>query len=495
MKMKAYKNLFVFSILLTVVLPVFADFPEGYYDTANGKKKADLKAALHEIIRTASVLSYGGGSGSTWSGFYVTDRTSDNYCVDRYSPNKRQFTSATQAPSGMNIEHSFAKSWWGGTQNQAYKDIFNLMPSDSEANSKKSNYAMGEVTSQTWTNGSIKIGTGDEVSNKIWEPADNWKGDFARTYMYMVTCYSDLTWRSNGLDQLENNQWPTFNDWTTEMVLRWSRQDPVDEIEIARNEAVYKIQGNRNPFVDFPNLCEYVWGDSVDYAFYVDGATTVLPDDGGTESETVILVDEALTGGLGIFRDVKSDGTAGTIWRSDSKYGAVANAYSSGKVADNYLLADVDLTDCTSASLEFVHQTGFNKGVEVRDKYFSVLVTDDYSSSPEETAWESLDANFPAPPSSGWTSTEKSGTISLDDFAGRQITLAFHYISTSSACYGWEIRDVKVSGVRAGASEIDDVMSNYPATLDTKAYDLTGRRVNPMKAKGVFVRKGRLYIK
>lgn len=491
--MKTSRKLLVYSVVASMALPALAGFPEGYYDSANGKNKAALKAALHEIIRTASVLSYGSGSGSTWSGFYVTDRTPDNYCVDRYSPNKRQFASPTKAPSGMNIEHSFAKSWWGSTKNQAYCDIFNLMPSDSEANSKKSNYAMGEVTSQSWTNGSIKIGNGNEVSNKIWEPEDKWKGDFARTYMYMVTCYSDLTWRSNGLDQLENNQWPTFNDWTTEMVLKWSRQDPVDEIEMARNEAVYEIQGNRNPFVDFPNLCEYVWGDSTDYAFSTEGAATTPPAE--EEPETVVIVDEALTGGLGIFRDVRYDGTAGTLWYSDSKYGAVANAYSSGKVADNYLLADVDLTDFKSASLEFVHQTGFNKGVDVKDTYFSVLVTDDYSYSPEETAWESLDADFPSPPSSQWTSEKNSGTMDLSAFAGRQIVLAFHYTSTATACYGWEIRNVKVSGVRTGASGIDDVIGTCPTASETKSYDLTGRRVNPMKAKGVFVRKGRLYIR
>ena len=88
--MKTSRKLLVYSVVASMVLPALAGFPEGYYDSANGKNKAALKAALHEIIRTASVLSYGSGSGSTWSGFYVTDRTPDNYCVDRYSPNKRQ---------------------------------------------------------------------------------------------------------------------------------------------------------------------------------------------------------------------------------------------------------------------------------------------------------------------------------------------------------------------------------------------------------------------
>ncbi len=272
--MPTTKLLALLPLLYTCNLFAQTGIPEGYYSTASGKSKAELKSALHSIIRTASVLEYGSGNGRTWSGFYLTDRNEDNYCIDRYSTEQRKFTTTNSAPSGMNIEHSMAKSWWGGSKNQAYKDLFNLMPSDQGANSAKANYAMGEVTSASYDNGSIKIGKGTRVSNKIWEPEDKWKGDFARTYMYMVTCYSDLTWRSNGLDQLENNQWPTFNTWTQEMVLRWSRQDPVDSLEVARNEAVYGIQGNRNPFVDFPNLCEYVWGDSTEYAFYPDKSIT-----------------------------------------------------------------------------------------------------------------------------------------------------------------------------------------------------------------------------
>ncbi len=477
-----------------------AQAPEGYYSAAAGKKKADLKAALHDIIRTASVLNYGSGSGATWSGFYQTDRTDDGYCIDRYSAEQRQFTSTTSAPSGMNIEHSFAKSWWGGSKNQAYCDLFNLMPSDSKANSAKSNYPMGVVTSTTWQNGSIVIGNSNDTNVKVWEPEDKWKGDFARTYMYMVTCYSDLTWTSNGLNQLDNNQWPTFNAWTQEMVLEWSRQDPVDDIERQRNEAVYEIQGNRNPFVDFPHLCEYVWGDSIAYAFYPDKSTT-NPGTGGEggsgdvedgTSETVL--DAPLTDGLGVFTDILPSGEQGSLWRSNASYGAVANAYSNGaQVADNYLVAKIDLRGYTDATLSFVHQTGFNKSIEVGGTYFQVLVADDYYGVPEDASWESLDVNFPTPPSSGWTSAEESGDISLKRYAGSMVTLAFRYTSTTSACYGWEIRDVLVTGfVSTG---ITDVIDSNAGAAEGHSYDLTGRRVRANQAKGLIVVDGRLVVK
>ncbi len=491
--MKIYRLFALITVLCTCTHFALADVPEGYYSAASGKKKADLKAALHSIIRTASVLSYGSGAGKTWSGFYETDRTADNYCIDRYSAERRKFTSTTSAISGMNIEHSFTKSWWGGNQNQAYKDLFNLMPSDQKANSAKGNYAMGEVISSTYDNGSIKIGTGNKVSNKIWEPEDKWKGDFARTYMYMVTCYSDLTWRSNGLDQLNNNQWPTFNSWTQEMILRWSREDPVDEIERARNEAVYDIQGNRNPFVDFPHLCEYVWGDSIDYAFYPDKTSTENPDDNPNNTETI--VDEPMTDGLGIFADVLPNGQPGSLWKSDSKFGAVANAYSGGaQVADNYLLAEFDLSDCTDATLTFVHQTGFNTSAPAKDTYFSILVTDDYTCVPSTTEWERLDANFPALPSSGWSQETNSGNISLKAYAGRSICLAFRYTSDTSKCYGWEIRNVKVTGTM-DTTGIDDIIDSEQSKDDDRAYDLTGRPVKQSTAKGVVIINGKLHIK
>ena len=182
----------------------------------------------------------------------------------------------------MNIEHSFPKSWWGKIENLAYKDLFNLMPCEISINTAKSNYAMGVVTTVKTTNGCTKVGKGS-AGNKtanLWEPADEWKGDFARSYFYMVTAYSDLTWTGEGLTMLEQDEWPTLQPWAYELFVEWNRKDPVDDIERERNEAVYGIQGNRNPFVDFPNLAEYIWGDSVDYAFDVNAS---IPEKAGFE--------------------------------------------------------------------------------------------------------------------------------------------------------------------------------------------------------------------
>lgn len=169
---------------------------EDYYRPVEGLKKSELKTALHELIQPERVLDYGGkGEGYTWSGFVVTDRMPDGTVRDRYSNVVREFN-GLNAVEGMNIEHSFANSWWGHTVNNAYCDLFNLFPSDGTANGRKSNNPIGVVTeTPAFDNGVTRVGKSASYRTDslitVWEPADEWKGDFARTYFYMATCYED----------------------------------------------------------------------------------------------------------------------------------------------------------------------------------------------------------------------------------------------------------------------------------------------------------------
>lgn len=255
-----------------------------YASSLKGKKKAELKKAIYNCSQPKQVLTYGSGEGRTWSGFYQTDRISGTQeCVNRYSDRRFYFSSTNSVISGMNIEHSFPKSWWGGTNNNAYKDLFNLYPSETDANSKKSNYPMGKVTNPNILNDYEKVGSGPAGSLgniRLCEPNDKWKGDFCRSYFYMATVYQNLHWEgTEGLHQLENNEWPTLKEWAYKLYLEWTRKDQVLDIEIQRNNAIYSIQGNRNLFIDFPFLAEYVWGDSIDVAFDPYTALTTASDD------------------------------------------------------------------------------------------------------------------------------------------------------------------------------------------------------------------------
>jgi len=153
------KSLLLSSIFVLFAFSVFSQIPAGYYDAALGKKKAELKTALHLIVSTCTPPSYGSGASSTWAAFSKTDvRPEDGTVWDMYSSYHVAFN-GTSAASGCNIEHSLANSWWGGTKGQTYNDLFNLNPSNSSANSSKGSWPIAVVDgATTYTNGVIKVG-------------------------------------------------------------------------------------------------------------------------------------------------------------------------------------------------------------------------------------------------------------------------------------------------------------------------------------------------
>ncbi len=266
---KINQRSFLLILLISFVSLINAAIPTGYYYFARDKKQAELKTTLHQISSPLTVLDYGSGEGYTWQGFYSTDRNADNTVKDMYSPVVRQFNGYNSV-SDMAIEHSFPKSWWGGYANTAYKDLFHLYPADSRTNSAKSNHPLGEVGySIIYYNQFSTIGEnifGTEYNGTAFEPSDEFKGDFARSYFYISTIYEDLypLWNS---PMLTNTLYPAWQPWAADLLLKWHRADPVSEKELARNEAIFAIQGNRNPFIDFPEIAEHIWGNKKEEPF------------------------------------------------------------------------------------------------------------------------------------------------------------------------------------------------------------------------------------
>lgn len=263
-----YSILFLF---LTVSSLIRAQIPAGYYYQAHGKTGAELKTALHNIIKEASMLKYGSGEGATWEGFFYTDQNPDGSVFDMYSNEVRYFN-GFNGIDGMHIEHSLPNSWWGGIKNNAYKDLYHLYPADATMNMSKSNNPLGEVSgTPIRDNGLSKMGKngfGNTYTGNCFEPADIYKGDFARSYFYIATAYEDYAslWNS---PMMQNNTWPVWQSWALQLLMEWNENDLKSYREEERAEAVYKIQGNRNPFIDYPDLVDYIWGDktSTPYPF------------------------------------------------------------------------------------------------------------------------------------------------------------------------------------------------------------------------------------
>lgn len=280
--MKKYLNLILTGTLLFVSAGMKAQAPSGYYDSLEGKSGDALKTAIKTIAKKGHhAISYGD---NTWDAFRSTDVRTVNgkECWwDMYSNNN---VAVSSGHSGMNIEHSVANSWWGGTKNDAYKDIVHLNPSNADANSRKANYPLGEIKgASTWDNGITFIGAPESGQGggctRVYEPHDMYKGDFARVFMYMFVVYDDITWKeassssTDGKGRMYNYSGgkATLQPWAYNLMLSWSANDPVSEKEINRNNGIYKEQGNRNPFIDLPDLADYIWGSKQNEAYHLDG--------------------------------------------------------------------------------------------------------------------------------------------------------------------------------------------------------------------------------
>lgn len=245
--------------------------PGFYYEDAQGQQGEILKSKLGAIIHCGVRYKYGSGNKKTWDGFFHTDRdTTTNLVLDMYSLETRYFNSTKPTASvlELDIEHMFPKSWWGGDVNEAYCDLFHLVPADYSANRSKSNHAPGIPSDTTFWNGSFATGSGSTYGlQKVFCPADEYKGDFARAYFYIATCYGDsLQWTNSGdaAKAMTNNHWQEFQPWLRDLLVSWHRMDPVSDKEKQRAIEVNKIQGNRNPYIDYPELVEYIWGDKTD---------------------------------------------------------------------------------------------------------------------------------------------------------------------------------------------------------------------------------------
>ncbi|MBW7847546.1 MAG: endonuclease [Bacteroidales bacterium] len=250
--------------------PVVAQIPPGYYDGATGTG-ATLKTQLYNIIKGHTVISY--------DGLYNCYKTTDDvdnagtYVWDIYSdipgpaPEPYLYTFNRQCGTYnsegdcYNREHSFPQSWFGGGSPMK-SDLFHVIPTDGYVNNRRSNYAYGEVKNASWTslNGS-KVGSSDVpgYNGTVFEPIDEYKGDLARSYFYMVTRYENLikNWET---PMLNKTTYPGFTAWALTMLLKWHNDDPVSQKEIDRNNAVYTYQHNRNPFVDHPEYVNMIWG-------------------------------------------------------------------------------------------------------------------------------------------------------------------------------------------------------------------------------------------
>lgn len=287
-----------------------AQIPSGYYTTATGTGYT-LKTQLYNIIKGHTDNGYAG----LYSTYQTSDRDyyyeNDGTVLDMYSEKPSgtdpyNYSSGTTQRCGTysvegdcyNREHIIPQSTFGSAAPMV-SDAHFITPTDGKVNGQRSNYPHGMVASPTWTslNGS-KLGasTTTGYTGTVFEPIDEFKGDIARMYFYFATRYeTTVSGYTYAMFNGTSNQ--VFTTAFLNMLLAWNAQDPVNAREIARNNAIYGTQNNRNPYVDHPEYVKAVWNPTADSQ--APTAPTSLTAS-GTTATTTILSWTASTDNVGV---------------------------------------------------------------------------------------------------------------------------------------------------------------------------------------------------
>lgn len=234
---------------------------QGSFD---GKYGASLKCYLQENYSPSNYILTILGNDGAWNVFSQCDVNADGTALDRYSTNKYYYPEdATTAPFGMSIDYVINHDWWGkGITDAIKRDLYNMIPCNNDVPKNKKDYMPGIVIDPIYANDVWAMGWGqiDGYKINVYSPPQGYEGDFARIIMYMATIYPADRWSGQGVNFFADGDSLTLNHYSRQLLLQWHNIDPVSAVERRRNEVIFAIQGNRNPFVEYPNLADFIWG-------------------------------------------------------------------------------------------------------------------------------------------------------------------------------------------------------------------------------------------
>lgn len=300
-----------------------------YYAAANGKSGNELRMALYGIIANHTEVTYKQlGALMQWSD---TENADGRTIIDIYSDcpytcnGEINWSNSSSVGTGMNREHTVPQNWFD-KKTPMVCDAFHIYPTDGKSNGNRASYLYGEVegngssssgktcketgrlgtsgwkagvTSYTY-NGQVYTASVSYSDDRVYEPDNEYKGDLARSYFYMATRYAagekDMencyNWSGGAFGSERNG----LGAYTAELMLKWHRMDPVSEKELIRNEVIYGNetynksaykQNNRNPFIDYPELAEYIWGDKQDIPVTVTALDSPYSNESPTGLENI----------------------------------------------------------------------------------------------------------------------------------------------------------------------------------------------------------------
>ncbi|HEY9898362.1 MAG TPA: endonuclease [Pantanalinema sp.] len=222
----------------------FDQAPADYYRAAEGQQGQSLLRSLAGIVSKHKELGYDRARDVMFADVDDLDGDDVVECdyTDRQLDKITDRNSAYRNGKGFNAEHTWPQS--KGAVGVAKSDLHHLFPTDCNANSMRSSFPFGEVVTVTWSEGGSKLGL-DASGETVFEPRDEQKGNTARALFYFYTVYGQQADLSNFRHEEAT-------------LKKWHAKDPVTALDRARNDAVYRLQGNRNPFVDVPEFVQGV---------------------------------------------------------------------------------------------------------------------------------------------------------------------------------------------------------------------------------------------
>ena len=473
----------ILTLALTTALPLLAQGPNNsgtYYRSANGKSGAELKTALHEIIGNPNVVSYSGLKAA----YIKTDTRPDGFLRDFYSCTT-QYVPGSDMAAGQyegfnyNREHAVCQSWFKSVS-PMYSDVVHVIPTDGYINSRRNNNPFGEVVSDTnrvktseqgysrWGAPRKELVFPDSIAEKVttvFEPNDEVKGDIARIYFYMVTCYEDrATTFTNGTGayvfNAEGTAYEPLRPWVHQMMMRWSAIDPVDSIETARNDSVFVVQGNRNPFVDYPGLEDYVWGSKRDSVFVYGDDSGIDPGSNEAPTSGTIILNNNFFG-----VDWTGQRPSGGAVQMRGTQNGITVTYAKGNSGQSMFCNDKQIRLYKYNELTFAVKKSSIQKIE-----FEVVRNDNDKEFIPTTG--QMDGYT-------WTGDDQKVMFTVTEGNGN--------VQVASAT-------VTVSEEPQGIDEPQ--YANFPDSIDSLVvYTLTGIRINADSLKpGIYIRGGRKFI-
>lgn len=239
------------------------------------RDKTGSYAALHETYKDAFVDKYYENDGTVLDLYTEIPNGKDKHTF-RFGQYR---DTGNREGAGMNREHIIAQSWFS-KQSPMRNDAHHVWPSDKYVNAIHGNFPYGETKNGdvVSSNGS-KLGNGIEDGRKVFEVIDEFKGDIARVFFYFALTYGDKSIANNesgsrvfefqkGKYKIKSNYLKTY--------LKWNKNDGISQFDIDRNNGIFKHQGNRNPFIDYPELIKVYFENDNSFIFNNKGVAKKL---------------------------------------------------------------------------------------------------------------------------------------------------------------------------------------------------------------------------